>query len=75
MGKPFSKPGDGFQPATPLESMDYLDGYLDHLYTSDMPDGAWFQSQVDAIAAHWPDEKDAHDCFMAYLQWKSKQGG
>ncbi len=60
---------------TPLADMDYLDGYLDFLYTSDMPDGAWFQSQVDAIADHWPDEKDPHECFMQYLDWKSKQGG
>ncbi len=62
----------GLRPsANPLSDMDYLDGYLDFLYTSDMPDGAWFQSQVDAIAVHWPECKDAHEAFMQYLQWKN----
>ncbi len=57
--------------ADPLSEMDYLDGFLDSLYTSDMPDGAWFQSQVDAITAHWPECKDAHEAFMSYLLWKN----
>jgi hypothetical protein len=72
--KPFSRPGDGWQPSTPLDNMDYLDGYLSSVYDSDMPDGAWFQAQVDLIAEHWKDVKnlDAHECFMQYLVWKEK---
>ena len=72
MGR-FSEPGDGWQPLTPLESMDYLDGYLSAIYDSDMPDGAWFQAQVDMIGEHWPKEEDPHEVFMQYLQWKVKQ--
>jgi len=68
----FSEPGDGFQPATPLESMDYLDGFLSSIYDSDLPDGAWFQAQVDLIEWHWSIKNlDAHECFMQYLQWKN----
>ena len=73
MGKRFSEPGDGWQPATPLESMDYLDGYLSDVYDSDMSDGAWFQAQVDMIGEHWPNEKDPHECFIQYLKWKSNK--
>ena len=66
----------GLRPsADPLSDMDYLDGYLHFLYTSDMPDGAWFQSQVDTIAEHWPECEDAHEAFMQYLQWKNPVTG
>ncbi len=62
------------RPAHPLDEMHYLDGYLSyHHDDADLPDGAWFQIQVDMIAEHWPEEKDAHECFMQYLEWKSAE--
>ena len=59
---------------TPLSSMDYLDGYLDFIYTSDMPDGAWFAALVSDIETHWPDA-DGHESLMTYLEWKADQSG
>ena len=58
---------------SPFTNMDYLDGYLDFVYSDDdAPDGAWFQMCVDTIQEHWPD-CDAHECFMQYLLWKNPQ--
>lgn len=65
---------DDWRPEKPLDDMDYLDGYLDFVYTNDdAPDGAWFAMCVSTIEEHWPDEKDAHECFMQYLQWKNPE--
>ena len=62
------------RPATPLADMDYLDGYLDFVYTNhDAPDGAWFEMCVSTIEEHWPEECDAHECFMRYMVWKKQE--
>ena len=59
-------------PANPLDDMYFLDGYLEYVFTSDdASDGAWFQMCVDTIETQWP-ESDAHETFMAYLEWREK---
>lgn len=61
-------------PKTPTEDMDFLDGYLHHIYDSDdLPDGAWFCALQELIEDQWP-EADGHESLMAYFKWKNENG-
>ena len=61
---------DDWRPATPLEDMHYLDGYLDYIFNDDdLPDGAWWAMLESTIEDHWPDA-DGNETLHAYLEWK-----
>ena len=59
------------QPKNPLDDMWYLDGYLNFIYTSDMPDGAWWAALESTIEEHWPGS-DGFETLHSYLKWKAK---